>query len=111
MADVNRQLKTQLNRSFGKVAIAPVQDFAPPPPQMQNVGLTLMMGMANAVGEGIQGNEGLMQKFNNSKLGKWDFGGNNMTPSPTSLGMTQGNFMPSMPNYVGVGANYNFNPY
>ena len=34
MADVNRQLKTQLNRSFGKVAIAPVQDFAPPPPQM-----------------------------------------------------------------------------
>ena len=112
MADVNRQLKTQLNRSFGKVAIAPVQDFAPPPPQMQNVGLTLMMGMANAVGEGIQGNEGLMNKFNNTKLGQGQlFGGNNMTPSPTSLGMTQGNFMPSMPNYVGVGANYNFNPY
>ena len=109
MADVNRQLKTQLNRSFSKVAVAPVQDFAPPPPQMQNVGLTLMMGMANALGEGIQGNEGLMNKFNNSKLGRWDFGGGNTSTS--SLGMTQGNFMPSMPNYVGVGANYNFNPY
>ena len=55
MADVNRQLKTQLNRSFSKVAVAPVQDFAPPPPQMQNVGLTLMMGMANALGEGLGG--------------------------------------------------------
>ena len=34
MQDTRRQLKTQLNRSFGKVAVAPVQDFAPPPPQM-----------------------------------------------------------------------------
>ena len=34
MADTNRQLKSTLNRSFSKVAIAPVQDFAPPPPQM-----------------------------------------------------------------------------
>ena len=109
MADVNRQLKTQLNRSFSKVAIAPIPDFAPPPPQMENVGLTLMMGMGQALGEGIMGNEGLMNKFNNSKLGRWDFGGGNKTN--TSLGMTQGNFMPSMPNYVGVGANYNFNPY
>ena len=109
MADTNRQLKSTLNKSFSKVAVAPVQDFAPPPPQMQNVGLTLMMGMANALGEGIQGNEGLMNKFNNSKLGRWDFGGGNTSTS--SLGMTQGNFMPSMPSYVGVGANYNFNPY
>ena len=109
MADTNRQLKSTLNKSFSKVAVAPVQDFAPPPPQMENVGLTLMMGMANALGEGIQGNEGLMNKFNNSKLGRWDFGGGNTSTS--SLGMTQGNFMPSMPSYVGVGANYNFNPY
>ena len=55
MADVNRQLKTQLNRSFGKVAIQPVQDFAPPPPQMENVGLTLMMGMGQALGAGLEG--------------------------------------------------------
>ena len=58
MADVNRQLKTQLNRSFGKVAIAPVQDFVPPPPQMENVGLTLMMGMGQALGAGLEGMSG-----------------------------------------------------
>lgn len=56
-ADVNRQLKSQLNRSFGKVAIQPIQDFAPPPPQMENVGLTFMMGMGNAIGEGIAGRQ------------------------------------------------------
>ena len=55
MADTNRQLKTQLNRSFSKVAVAPVQDFAPPPPQMENVGLTLMMGMGQALGAGLDG--------------------------------------------------------
>ena len=54
-ADVNRQLKSQLNKSFGKVAIQPIQDFAPPPPQMENVGLTFMMGMGSAIGEGIAG--------------------------------------------------------
>ena len=45
----------QLNRSFGKVAIAPVQDFVPPAPQMENVGLTLMMGMGQALGAGLDG--------------------------------------------------------
>ena len=55
MADTNRQLKGTLNKSFSKVAIAPVQDFAPPPPQMQNVGLTLMMGMGQALGAGLEG--------------------------------------------------------
>ena len=55
MQDTRRQLKTQLNRSFGKVAVAPVQDFAPPPPQMENVGLTLMMGMGQALGAGLDG--------------------------------------------------------
>ena len=55
MQDTRRQLKTQLNRSFGKVAVAPVPDFAPPPPQMENVGLTLMMGMGQALGAGLEG--------------------------------------------------------
>ena len=55
MADTNRQLKSTLNRSFSKVAIQPVQDFAPPPPQMENVGLTLMMGMGQALGAGLEG--------------------------------------------------------
>ena len=66
MQDTRRQLKTQLNRSFGKVAVAPVQDFAPPPPQMENVGLTLMMGMANAIGEGIGGMSGKGNGLNNN---------------------------------------------
>ena len=55
MGDVNRQLKSTLNQSFGKVAIQPVQDIAPPPPVMQNVGLTLMLGMGQALGAGIEG--------------------------------------------------------
>ena len=53
--DVNRQLKSTLNRSFGKVAIQPQVDLAPPPPVMQNVGLTLMLGMGKALGAGIEG--------------------------------------------------------
>ncbi len=55
MGDVNRQLKSTLNQSFGRVAIQPVQDIAPPPPVMQNVGLTLMLGMGQAVAAGIGG--------------------------------------------------------
>ena len=55
MGDVNRQLKSQLNQSFGKVAIQPIQDIAPPPPFMQNVGLTFMLVMGEAIGAGIQG--------------------------------------------------------
>ena len=66
MADVNRNLKGQLNKSFSKVAIQPIPDFAPPPPQMENVGLTLMMGMANAIGEGIGGMSGKGNAMNNN---------------------------------------------
>ena len=62
MADTNRQLKTQLNRSFSKVAVAPVQDFVPPAPQMENPGLILMMGMAKAVSAGIGGMDGKTMK-------------------------------------------------
>ena len=72
-ADVNRQLKAQLNKSFGKVAIQPIQDFAPPPPQMENVGLTFMVGMANAIGEGIGGmpsNSGSMSYTNTAPSGQ-----------------------------------------
>ena len=61
--DVNRQLKGQLNRSFGKVAIQPVQDFAPPPPVMQNVGMTFMLGMGEAIGAGIEGNPNMNQDW------------------------------------------------
>ena len=53
--DVNRQLKSLLNRAYGKVAIQPQVDLAPPKPVMQNVGLTLMLGMGQAVAAGIGG--------------------------------------------------------
>ena len=63
MADTNRRLKGTLRKSFGKVALQPIQDMAPPKPVMQNVGMTLMLGMGQAVGAGISGNEGLMKKW------------------------------------------------
>ena len=53
--DINRDLKGQLNRSFGRVAIQPIADMAPPKPVMQNVGLTLMLGMGQALGAGLEG--------------------------------------------------------
>ena len=56
--DINRQLKGQLNQSFGKVAIQPIADMAPPKPVMKNVGLTLMLGMAEAVGAGMSAGGG-----------------------------------------------------
>ena len=55
MDDVNRRLKGTLRKSFGKVALQPIADMAPPKPVYQNVGLTLMLGMAGAIGEGIAG--------------------------------------------------------
>jgi len=65
--DVNRQLKGKLNQSFGKVAIQPIADLAPPPPVMQNVGLTFMLGMGQALGAGLEGaagqNTGGLKKF------------------------------------------------
>ena len=78
MADVNRQLKTQLNRSFSKVAISPIPDFAPPPPQMESPGLVLMMGMANALGEGLGGMSG-----KGDGLGKMNQGAGNYSYSNT----------------------------
>ncbi len=102
--NINRDLKGKLNRSFGRVAIQPIADLAPPKPVMQNVGLTLMLGMAQAVGAGIEGmgstGDGLKTP--------------SVPPSPNtpgSGGMTQGNFMPSNPSYVGAGANYGFQGY
>ena len=56
--DINRQLKGTLNQAFGRVAIQPIQDIAPPPPVMQNVGLTLMLGMGEALGAGLSASMG-----------------------------------------------------
>ena len=65
MEDVNRRLKGTLNRSFGKVALQPIQDMAPPKPVMQNVGLTLMLGMGQALGAGIEGAQSSGTTVNN----------------------------------------------
>ena len=79
--DVNRQLKGQLNRSFGKVAIQPIADIAPPPPVMQNVGMTLMLGMGQAIGAGIEGNAELNKQFQFNPFKKRDGGGDSSKDS------------------------------
>ena len=66
--DVNRQLKGQLNRSFGRVVIQPVQDLAPPPPVMQNVGMTFMLGMGQALAAGIGGMDSKGDGMSNKTL-------------------------------------------
>lgn len=94
--DVNRQLKGQLNRSFGKVAIQPIADIAPPPPVMQNVGLTFMLGMGEALGAGLEA--GMGQNTNPFR---------NQTPSSTpnafsssfnTTPLISGNYMNYSPN-------------
>ena len=64
--DVNRQLKGQLNKSFGKVVIQPIADLAPPKPVMQNVGLTFMLGMGQALGAGLEGSMGQNTNYSNN---------------------------------------------
>ena len=56
--DIRTQLKSDINQSFSKVAIQPVQDIAPPRPVMGSPGLALMMGMANAFSAGMDGASG-----------------------------------------------------
>ena len=90
--DVNRNLKGQLNRSFGKVAIQPVADLAPPAPVKRNVGMTLALGMAKAIGAGIEGmpdNSG----GNYSSMG----GSSTTTSSGTNIGAV--GTMPSNPAF------------
>ena len=60
--EVNRQLKGTLRQSFGKVALQPIADLDPPKPVMQNVGMTFMLGMGQALGAGIEGMN--QQKYN-----------------------------------------------
>ena len=71
--DVNRQLKGQLNRSFGRVAIQPIVDIPPPPPVMQNVGLTLMLGMGQALGAGLEGRASTGNALRNNTGGGQNF--------------------------------------
>ena len=47
-AGVARKLRSRQNQLFGKVAIQPTPDLAPPKPVMQNVGASLFLGLAGA---------------------------------------------------------------
>jgi len=90
MGDVNRQLKGQLNRSFGKVAIQPIADLAPPPPVMQNVGMTFMLGMGQALAAGIGGMDSKGDGLSNTT------GGDSTTTGGVSTGsIDYGNTFPS----------------
>ena len=99
-ADVNRQLKGQLNRSFGKVAIQPVQDLAPPPPVMQNVGMTFMLGMGQALGAGLEGmgntGDGLKNVSMNQGAGKYNYSNIGATPTYNPNFISNAPAMPSM---------------
>ena len=98
--DVNRQLKSLLNRSYGKVAIQPVVDMKPPEPVYQNVGLTLMLGMGQALAAGIGGmdskGDGLKM---NQGAGEYSYSNTpGVTPSYTPTA-------PAMPS-MGVGSQF-----
>ena len=105
MADTNRQLKGELNKSFSKVAVAPIPDFAPPKPVMQNVGMTLMLGMGQALAAGLEGSMG-NNNYKNMNQGAGNYSYSNMpgvTPSYSGVGAA----MPSNPSF-GFSQNYNF---
>ena len=73
---------------------------------MQSPGLALMLGMGQALGAGLEGNPDFFKP-------KTPIIKPIVPPTQSSLGgaMVQGNFMPSMPNYVGVGANLGYQGY
>ena len=100
--DINRQLKGQLNQSFGKVAIQPIADFAPPKPVMQNVGLTLMLGMGEALGAGLSAGSGTGDGLKNieSNQTTTSFSNNNaFSQSFNTSGLIgSGSFMDYSPN-------------
>ena len=45
---IARKVRSKQNSLFGKVAISPTPDLAPPPPVTQNVGASLFLGLAGA---------------------------------------------------------------
>ena len=47
-ASIARKVRSKQNQLFGKVAISPTPDLAPPKPVMQNVGAQLFLGLAGA---------------------------------------------------------------
>lgn len=108
--DVNRQLKSSLNRSFSDVAIQPVPDVAPPAPVMQNVGMTLMLGMANAIGAGIEGQQ--TQDYRNKTLSnQTSTGTNNTSFNPFSMPAPDYSQWSSLPSGNRSLPSFSANPY
>ena len=105
MADTNRQLKGELNKSFSKVAVSAIRDFEEPPPVMGNVGMTLMLGMGQALGAGLEGRMG-NNNYKNMNQGGGNYSYSN-TPGVTPSFTPSGNYMPSNPSF-GFSQNYNF---
>ena len=89
---VRRRLKSELNRSFSKVAIQPVADLAEPPPVMGSPGMALMMGAANALSAGLGGMDG--ETMGPGKTYEYS-----NTPGVTPNYTPSGEFMPSNPSY------------
>ncbi len=112
--DVNRQLKSTLNRSFSQVAIQPIADLAPPKPVMQNPGMALMLGLGEAALTGIASNEDFRNKIfrkkgDDSSSGGGDSQANTGSGRDGTFGAgTYGSGMPSNPYYRGSGANINY---
>ena len=95
---VRNQLKARQNRAFSKVAIEEVPDIAKPPPTMGNPGMALMLGMGQAVAAGIGGMDGKTM----------DAGGGTENVVPVTPSTTPNYFMPSNPQFTGVGANTSY---
>jgi len=81
---VNRQLKAGLNQSFGKVAIEPIPDVAPPKPVYQNAMLSAILGGAQAGlsaykpkgdTKALSGNISTKDAYTGDVGGLYDFGG------------------------------------
>ena len=98
--DVNRQLKSTLNRSFSQVAIQPIADLAPPKPVMQNPGMALMLGLGEAALTGIASNEDFRNKVFRKKEDDSSSkdGGSKKNQSFGTFGTSFGNYTDYSPN-------------
>ena len=105
--DVNRRLKGALNESFSKVAIVPNPDIAPPPPVLQNPGMSLMLGLGEAALTGVVSNEGLMKKWFSKDSAKSSSGGSggkkNQSFGSTAYNYTSQDQINNRFNYGGQG--------
>ena len=86
---VRNRLKSELNRSFSKVAVQPVADLPEPPPVMGSPGMALMMGAANALSAGLGGMDS-----NTMGPGQVDTGLHTQTITPPSS-IDYGNTFPA----------------